>query len=132
MIRIRISMLVILTTSMLLVPSPSDAQQNKTPPGLAKKGGVPPGQAKRGCLPPGLAKRLGPKAPCRVYAAVDPERSDRVWLLVGNEWVLHANLEVDARNELRVALALEVPLPPPPPVPLPSLQGKLTVMLFGN
>lgn len=33
------------------------AQDDKTPPGLEKKGGVPPGLAKKGGLPPGQAKK---------------------------------------------------------------------------
>lgn len=33
------------------------AQEDKTPPGLEKKGGVPPGLQKKGGLPPGQAKK---------------------------------------------------------------------------
>jgi len=104
----------------------------KVPPRLAKKGGLPPGQAGRGALPPGLAKKLGPDAPSRLYAAVDPEHTDRIWFLIDGRWVLRTGLQVDAQTELKIELGLDIPPPPPPPVPPPKTGIQLTVMFFSE
>ena len=91
-----------------------------TPPGLAKKGGVPPG----------LAKKFGTMVPAHAYIAIDPQRDDRAWFLVGDRWVLHENFTPELRTEVRYLRTLS-PLPDPPPIPLPRMRSPLVVLHFG-
>ncbi|MCE1229275.1 MAG: hypothetical protein LWX11_07300 [Firmicutes bacterium] len=96
--------------------------------GGAKAEGVPPGLAKKpGGLPPGLAKKFGRRLPERPYVALDPNRMDRAWFLIGGQWQLKTGLSLQVQAEIRDALRLPLA---PPPIPLPKVGIDLHVVAF--